>query len=165
MSRLLLVGVASIAFVVVLAAHPAPLSAKARTVTTNERVPIGPPRNTQPTPCVSPPDLVTLNGFLHIVTHTTETASGGVTMTRHVNPQGVTGVGTPSGITYRSNGATNTSGHTSASGASESTFVNNFHLISQGSAGNLLVHIVIHQTVNANGQVTSDVEKISIECR
>ena len=53
----------------------------------------------------------------------------------------------------------------SASGAGENTFVNNFHLISQGPAGNLLVHIVSHQTVNANGQVTSDIEKISIECR
>ena len=165
-SRLLIAGVASIAFAVaVLAAHPVPLSAQATTITANERVPIGPPRNTQPNPCVTPTDVVTLNGYLHIVTHTATTPGGGVTLRRHVNPQDVTGVGAPSGITYRSNGATNTITHMSASGAGENTFVNNFHLISQGPAGNLLVHIVSHQTVNANGQVTSDIEKISIECR
>ena len=91
MSRLLVTAVASIALAVAgLAAHPAQFSAQATTVTTNKRVPIGPPRNTQPNPCVSPTDIVTLNGYLHIV---------------------------------------------------------------------------IYQTVNANGQVTSDVEKVSIECR
>ena len=45
------------------------------------------------------------------------------------------------------------------------TFVNNFRIIGQGPDNNFLVHQTVHQTVNANGDVTSTIVNTSVECR
>ena len=46
----------------------------------------------------------------------------------------------------------------------ETTTVINEHLVGQGPSNNLLLHILLHITVNANGDVTVDFFKVSEEC-
>ncbi|MBI4420235.1 MAG: hypothetical protein HY560_05360, partial [Gemmatimonadetes bacterium] len=45
------------------------------------------------------------------------------------------------------------------------TYVNNFRIIGEGSGNNLLVHATSHITVNANGELTAVVDNFSVECR
>jgi hypothetical protein len=45
------------------------------------------------------------------------------------------------------------------------SFVNDFRIIGQGPGNNVLVHDVIHVTVNANDETRSEVELTSIDCK
>ena len=52
-----------------------------------------------------------------------------------------------------------------ATGGFTDTFINNFRMIGQGPDNNLLVHQTIHVTITPTGEVTSEVENTSVECR
>jgi hypothetical protein len=49
-------------------------------------------------------------------------------------------------------------------GQFEDTFTVNFHFNSEGSTDNVLLHGLIHITVNANGEVTSFIDNERFEC-
>ncbi len=110
-------------------------------------------------------EVVALTGNLHFLSHLTIANNGNATLTSHFQPQGVTGVGLATGDTYRGTGVTREVLHFRASGGVVSTSVNNFRLIGPGPHNNLLIHTISHVTVTPDGDVTTVVEKSSIECR
>ena len=105
---------------------------------------------------------VLLEGTLHSLSRTTESASGNFSYTIHLNPQGLTGTGQTTGDTYRATGGFTLRGTV---GPGETFTVNDiFQLIGPGTDNNLRVHTTVHYTVNANGEVTSEVDNTTITC-
>jgi hypothetical protein len=134
----------------------------ATTTVTNERVPFF---AAGPVPCANggAGDFVVLEGTSHNVTRTTESASGNLSVTFHSNTQGVKGTGLITGDTYQGNSST-TESITMGPGETR-TFTGSFLVVGPGPDNNFTVHQTTHLTVNANGEVTSDVDNISFECR
>ena len=111
-------------------------------------------------------EYVNLTGELEIQSHSVEDAKGGTHLTTHVRPSGVVGTGVTTGLRYLGVGGTfEGEGYAAAGQATVYTFVNNFRIIGKGPGNNLLVHYTIHQTLNANGEVTADVDLSITDCR
>lgn len=132
-------------------------SAQASAVTTSERVPLA---LTVFIPCV--PETVTVTGELHIVSHTTVNPDGSFHVVSHFNPQGVSGIGDVTGNKYQGTGVTQTTFNINV--GQTFTFVNNFRFIGQGPGNNSTIHQNVHTTVNANGEVTSTVDNLTVRC-
>lgn len=139
---------------------PTPAAAQATTVTTNETIPF---TDTRVNPCNQ--DLVTFSGNMHVANHVTTDAGGGTHVRSHVNYQNVLGTGAPSGLTYRVKTTTNETLNDNDGPQSELTVIQVVRLISQGSAPNFQLQVVLHITINANGQTTSEVTESRIACR
>ena len=84
-----------------------------------------------------------------------------------VTGQGVTGIGMISATHYQVNGPFPNGLITQVvpgNGAIAFTSVTSFHLISRGSTDNFILHVLLHITVNANGDMTADVFSIIPVC-
>jgi len=114
-------------------------------------------------PCV--PETVILTGELHALVTQEVDSDGGIHIKTHFQPQGISGVGSVTGVKYQGTGVTQEHFNIHSGLAIEDTFVNNFRMIGQGPGNNLLVHTTFHVTVNANGVVTADVLNTSTECK
>lgn len=134
--------------------------AQSTTVTTNETIPF---TGSITNPCNG--DLVTFQGDMHVTNHMTTDASGGTHLKTHVNFQGVTGTGAPSGLNYNVRTTINETVNDNDGPQTESTIISSVKLISQGSAPNYFLQIVFHITVNGNGVTTSTVDETKITCR
>jgi hypothetical protein len=134
--------------------------AQATTTTTNENIPF---TNSLLNPCNG--DTVTFSGTLHIVNTLTTDAGGGTHLKTHTNYQDVTGAGVPSGITYRVGTVSNEIINDSDGPQSNVTSISTVKLIAPGPALNAFLRIVMHITINADGQTTSTVQEVSAECR
>jgi hypothetical protein len=44
------------------------------------------------------------------------------------------------------------------------TFVNDFLLVAPGSGNNLRIHELVHVTVDANGEITAEVNSLAVDC-
>jgi hypothetical protein len=111
-------------------------------------------------------EYVNLSGELQIHSQSVEDAKGGTHLTTHVRPSGVVGIGVTSGLRYLGVGGTFEGvGYAAAGEATVYTFVNNFRIIGKGPDNNLLVHYTVHQTLNANGEVTADVDLSITDCQ
>ena len=107
---------------------------------------------------------VLVEGILHIEQHITINGNRASIKT-HVQPQGAVGVGQTTGDFY--NGVGVTQEHDSipgVNGAFEFTFVNNFRLIGQGTDNNLQTHETVHVTIDPNGNVTTVVDNLKVDC-
>ena len=157
--RLISAGVAA-ALALVGLALPAPTYAE---VVVNTRTPLLLAISPSFTPCVS--ETVLLTGDIHTLVTSETDENGGVHFQFHNQPIGLSGEGSVTGDQYLFAGLTqrHTSDHTDL--PFETTFVNNFRIIRQGSGDNLMVHATLHVTMNANGDVTADVSNTSLECR
>jgi hypothetical protein len=109
-------------------------------------------------------EFVLLTGLLHVLVTETVDAKGRLHTTVHFQPMGATGIGLTTGDVYRATGVTRETDN-GFEIPFEATYVNNFRIIGRGKGNNLLIHEVIHVTVNARGEVTVLVEHISVECR
>lgn len=108
---------------------------------------------------------VLVQGVLHLQDHITIN-NNRATIKTHAQPQGASGVGLTTGDIYSATGVTQEQDSIPiVNGAFEFTFINNFRIIGQGPNNNFLVHQTIHQTVNANGEVTTFIDNTSVECR
>ncbi|MBV9928769.1 MAG: hypothetical protein JOZ96_27385 [Acidobacteria bacterium] len=134
--------------------------AQASTMTTNENIPF---TSSLFNPCNS--DQVTFSGTLHVVNTMTTDASGGTHLKTHLNYQDVTGTGVPSGITYNVRTVTNEVINDNDGPQSEMTVISTVKMVARGPALDYYMRTVIHITVNANGETTSTVQEVSIECR
>jgi hypothetical protein len=111
-------------------------------------------------------DVISVTGTLHVLTHVTIDAAGGIAIKVHFQPQGATGVGLISNEAYQATGVTQQTITDNGPGPQfELTFINNFRMISNGPTPNFDVHQTIHVTVNNNGEVTAVVDNESVECR
>ena len=145
---------------------PASPRFSATTTTTNEQVPFS---QLVSVPCANngAGELVLISGTLHILTHQTISDAGHLQFKVHFQPQGASGVGLTTGDTYRATGVTQQTVTVDLTDGApqEFTFINNFRIIGRGRDNNFLVHQTVHVTVNANGEVTSEVVNTSVECR
>ncbi len=136
-----------------------PVAADATTFNSQMSVPIS---ITVFVPCAG--DIVPLTGNLHIGVTETIDSNGGFHLSVLFNPQGVSGIGSPSGAEYQGTGETRFDVQTSGPPPINFTFVNNFKIIGQGPDNNLLIHQNVHVTVNANGTLTAFVDNFSFSC-
>ena len=136
---------------------PTAASAQATTVTTNTRIPI-PPNST----VTAGGETFQVSGSLHALFHVTRDNAGGFHIKAHLNGQGIRAVS--DGTTYRVNTADNLTINVGATKGAASNFtgVVNFGLIGQGRAPNLRLHVNLHGTVNANGEVTATVANVRV---
>jgi|ERR1041384_156954 hypothetical protein len=108
---------------------------------------------------------VLVQGVLHLQDHITINGNR-VNFKTHAQPQGASGTGLITGDSYQATGVTQEQDSIPLiDGAAEFTFINNFKIIGQGPNNNFLVHQTVHQTVNANGDVTTTIIDTSVECR
>jgi hypothetical protein len=101
---------------------------------------------------------VLISGTIHLVSQTQADGS----MVSHINYENMTGVGLTSGTIYRFSGVDNV--RLRAPFPSSINSVRNFHLISPGSDSNLLLTVLFHVTVNANGEVTVTIRDTRSRC-
>jgi hypothetical protein len=110
-------------------------------------------------------DLTHTDGNLHIVLSATENKnrmSGGF----HFQPQGAKLVD-EFGRVYSGTGVGQGRFNepVDGNGAMTFTIVDSFKLIGHGAAPSLLVQGVVHMTINANGDVTTEFEKLGEQCK
>lgn len=136
---------------------PAPAGAQATTTTDNATVPI----DFIATSCTG--ETVIISGESHVVTHLTSTPGGHSTLKIHIQFH-LSGE-SASGTRYVANETVNSTETSSAGGAHTVTSIGQLHLISQGSADNLVVRTTLHTTVNANGEITSTNFEFETDCQ
>ena len=85
-------------------------------------------------------------------------------MEQHDNFERATAVGLTSGRPYRVVEADRVDTNTSGPPPLEATFEETLNLIGQGAADNQQVHVLVHTTVNANGEPTAEVFNYIIHC-
>jgi hypothetical protein len=108
-------------------------------------------------------EWVLLNGNLHTVWHYSVNKNGGYTMFSSTNPQGVSGIGEITGLKYQGTGGTRDK--TTVNAGQQFTYINNFRIIGQGPGNNYVVHAVYHFTINANGEITAEVDQFFSDCK
>src|SRR5215216_4401860 len=101
---------------------------------------------------------VELSGTIHLVSQTQRDGSE----VGHINYQNVSGVGLTSGTTYRASSVDTF--RLEAPFPSDIHSVRSLRLISPGPEDDLLVMFLFHITVNANGEITAEVEDVNFEC-
>ena len=109
-------------------------------------------------------ETIELTGTLHLIYSVTNNSNSD-----HVRSysqlRGLTGVG-PSTGQYHASGITTESTNVDGEGFPFSyTYRNNFRLVGQGPGNNFQVHLGVHVTINANGDVTADISNIEAECK
>lgn len=107
-------------------------------------------------------EVVVLSGNLHVLLQTTINDNS-FHAKAHVQPQGISGTGSVTGDTYHGTGVTQSQFNGTV--GEEFTFINNFRIIGQGRGNNLLIHETFHVTVNANGEITAEVDNFRSECK
>lgn len=108
---------------------------------------------------------VVFTGTLHIVSHVTFNDNT-FTLKSHFQPQGISGVGSITGLKYNATGVTQSiENGTLFNGSYTYTYVNNFKLIGQGPGNNFYDHDTFKVTLNANGTITVLREKINVDCK
>ncbi len=134
-------------------------------VTTNMSVPLN---LTVFVPCANGGvgENVDLIGNLHLL-FTVTINNNRVTVQSHFQPQGVNGLGQITGDKYQGTGVTRyfTTYDNVDSFPVVTTYVNNFRIIGHGPGNNFTIHETIHVTVNANGDVTADVDNFKTDCK
>ena len=137
-----------------------PARGQATTTTTNETVPF---TSTLFNQCNG--DQVTFSGNMHVVNTLTTDANGGTHLKTHTNYQNVTGTGTPSSITYNVRTVSNEVINDNDGPQYTATVISTVKLTAQGPALDFYLRLVLHVTVNANGQTISNVQESNFECR
>jgi len=108
-------------------------------------------------------ELVDLSGTLHVLLLVTVDSDSGFHAKSHHQPQGVSGIGQTTGAKYQATGVTQTQFNGKL--GYETTYVNNFRIIGQGPGNNFMIHQNVHVTVNANGEITANVDNFRVECK
>jgi len=116
-------------------------------------------------PCTAE-QITIVDGTFQLIVTNTHDASGGLHLGLRGNAQGVVAVGATSGDSYHLAGDFwSEQTVRNASYPLTMTVVEVHNAVSAGPAQNVVVHIVRHLTINANGSVTSSVDAVSAECR
>jgi hypothetical protein len=109
-------------------------------------------------------EIVEVSGNLHSVLHHTINGKR-ATYTSHFQPMGLQGYGTVSGSMYNATGVTRQVNTLSLTGAQQTfTYVNRFHFVGTGGAASFFLKQTSHITVNANGEITSQVDNFDMSC-
>ena len=143
------------------AGRAAPAAGQSRPFTVNIRFPV---QIGVFVPCANggAGEGVILTGILHEQFHVTEFADGTFFLKLHDQPQNIKGVGDATGAIYKATGVTQSR---FKSTGRQTTFINNFRIIGRGRGNNFLVQELMHVTVNANGQITVEFDRVRVDCK
>jgi hypothetical protein len=103
-------------------------------------------------------EVVEISGTVHLVNQVQTDGS----VIGHFNYQNVSGVGLTSGTTYQTSAVDHF--RLSAPFPSSVSSMQSFRLIGRGFESNLLVTVLYHVTVNANGEVAASIDDLSMQC-
>jgi hypothetical protein len=109
-------------------------------------------------------DMVELDGYVHHVASSRRDGDGKIHVHDHWNLRGVRGEGISTGIKYKGVGATNYTFIGKEPFPYTRTLVNNFGLIAPGPGNDLHIHVVVHTTINAKGEITAQIDGERTTC-
>jgi hypothetical protein len=121
------------------------------------------PASVQTNPCF-PTDVVNLSGDIHIVITTTADSAGGYRVNNHLNSQ-LSGVSITTGTKYVNSENKDDEWYARPPFPAVHTHTYDFLLLSQSNTPNYVLHMTMHETVNANGVPTATVDKFSMDCQ
>ncbi len=121
------------------------------------------PASVQTNPCF-PTDVINLSGDIHIVITTTADSAGGYRVNNHLNSQ-LSGVSITTGTKYVNSEDQDDEWYARPPFPTVHTHTYDFLLLSQSNTPNYVVHMTMHETVNANGVPTATVDKFSMDCQ
>jgi hypothetical protein len=82
----------------------------------------------------------------------------------HLNSQKLTGVGIPSGQLYNVDFISNSIVNSRVDGANVTTLEAMMNVVSLGSGENFQIQTVLHVTINANGDTTTQFQNFHVHC-
>jgi hypothetical protein len=82
----------------------------------------------------------------------------------HLNSQQLTGIGVPSGTRYNVNFINNSIFNARIGGANITTLETMMNVVSRASGENSQIQTVLHTTINANGETTSQFQNFHVHC-
>jgi hypothetical protein len=121
------------------------------------------PASVQTNPCF-PTDVINLSGDIHIVITTTSDSAGGYRVNNHLNSQ-LSGVSITIGTKYVNSEDKNDEWYARPPFPTVHTHTYDFLLVSQSNTPNYVLHMTMHETVNANGVPTATVDRFSMDCQ
>jgi hypothetical protein len=108
-------------------------------------------------------ETITLSGTLIGIFTEQPLHEGGLVLTFHFQPQGISGTSS-SGAAYHGTGLTRETTVVLPSGGFTDTFVNRFHVVGTAGAPTYAVKDTVHITVTPAGEITASVAESSVEC-
>jgi hypothetical protein len=120
------------------------------------------PASVQTNPCF-PGDVLNLNGDVHIVISWTQSGAG-YRMNNHVNSL-LSGASITTGTRYVNSEDQDDSWFAGAPFPTVHTHTYDFDLLSKGGTANYVMHMTMHETVNALGVPTAAVDQFQTDCR
>jgi len=121
------------------------------------------PASVQTNPCF-PTDVVNLSGDIHIVITTTADSSGGYHVVNQLNSQ-LSGASITTGTKYVNSENQGEDWYARPPFPAIDTHTYDFVLISQSNTDNYVLHMTMHETVNADGVPTATVDYFSMDCQ
>jgi hypothetical protein len=109
-------------------------------------------------------EFVDITGTLHVVQHSTVADNGSHGGFAHSQLQWAKGVGQSTGDVYQASGVTQIAEFDPLGPQMTTTTADNVLLIGPGPGNNRRAHMTIHLTVNANGEVSADVNIVEVTC-
>jgi len=82
----------------------------------------------------------------------------------HLNSQKLTGIGVPSGTVYNVNFINNSIFNARVDGANITTLETMMNVVSRASGENFQIQTVLHTTINANGETTTQFQNFHVHC-
>jgi hypothetical protein len=121
------------------------------------------PTSVQTNPCF-PTDVVNLSGNIHIVITTTSDRAGGYRVNNHLDSE-LKGVSITTGTKYENSENQDDEWFARPPFPAIHTHTYDFLLVSQNNTPNYVLHMTMHETVNANGVPTATVDNFSMGCQ
>lgn len=122
------------------------------------------PVNIQTNPCTAVPDVVNLNGDVHIVITTTSSNGGSYRVNDLLNSE-FTGVSVTNGADYVSSEGKNDTWMAQSPFPVVHTQTYDFTLVSKSGTPNYVVHMTMHTTVTSNGVPAAVVDSWRMDCQ
>jgi hypothetical protein len=121
------------------------------------------PAQVEINPC-TPGDIVNLSGDIHVVITTTADSAGGYHVTNSLNSK-LSGASILTGLKYTNSTTEEEEWYASPPFPAVHTHTYDFELVSQTGFDNYLLHMTMHETVDANGIPTATVDNFSMDCK
>jgi hypothetical protein len=121
------------------------------------------PAQVEINPC-TPGDIVNLSGDIHVVITTTVAAKGSYHVTNKLNSQ-LSGASILTGLKYTNSTESEEDWFARPPFPAVHTHTYDFDLISSTGFDNYVLHMTMHETVNANGVPTATVDNFSMDCK
>jgi hypothetical protein len=121
------------------------------------------PAQVEISPCV-PGDVVNLSGDIHIVITTTLASSGNYRVNNHLSSK-LKGISITTGTKYVNSTNSDEEWFAGAPFPAVHTHTYDFLLVSKSGTDNYVLHMTMHETVNANGVPTATVDNFSMDCK